>query len=159
VELLVATGRVAEIVGVDLDETALTQARARWPQGTFLCADAARLGEAYHRRFDLVLIRQPDLLAQPAHWRAVFAAVPIYLRPGGRVVVVLLGGVEESLARRWLEEDGLRVARADASEGGARRVLVAEPGTGPLVWEEGDVGGVCDVRTGACAPAGREVQG
>jgi len=40
---LLATGRVAEYIGVDLDELAVVRARAQWPRATFLCADAAQL--------------------------------------------------------------------------------------------------------------------
>jgi SAM-dependent methyltransferase len=128
-----ATGRVREVVGVDLDEEAVQRARARWPQATFLCADAAQLPDDFWHRFDVVLIRRPDLLAQPDRWRAVFAAIPSYLRPAGRVVVVVLGVAEEVLARRWLHAAGPQVRPADPA--GDERVLVAEVGSPLLVWE------------------------
>lgn len=88
---LLASGTVTEFVGVDLDETAIIEARARWPGAKFICADAARLGPEYTRRFDTVLIRRPDLLAQPGRWRQVFKRLPTLLQAEGRVLLTLFG--------------------------------------------------------------------
>lgn len=118
---------VAEYVGVDLDETAIAQARARWPGLTFLCADAARLPETAVGRFHAVLIRRPDLFARPENWRQVFAALPALLLPQGRILVTLLGAGETAVARRWLKESGLRlVAEEPRPERDVSYLLVAE---------------------------------
>ncbi len=106
---LLASGRVRDFLGVDLDEGAIAEARARWPGARFVCADAARLSPGRIRRFDAILLRRPDLLAQPGRWRQVFAWLPGWLSPGGRVILTLIGEEEARLARRWLEEDGLRL--------------------------------------------------
>ena len=66
---LLATGLIAETVGVDLDETAVSLAQSRLPQAAFICAEAAALGDSHH--YDVILIRRPDLLAQPAGWQPV----------------------------------------------------------------------------------------
>jgi SAM-dependent methyltransferase len=117
---------VGEYVGVDLDETAVLQARARWPDLTFLCEDAARLLPEAVGQFDAVLIRRPDLLVRPTNWRRVFAALRGLLRPRGRVLLAGLGKGEAALARRWLAESGLRViGEAQASDGEVYN-LVAE---------------------------------
>ncbi len=102
-------GGVAEYVGVDLDETAIARARARWPRMTFLCTDAARLPATAAGRFHAVLIRRPDLFVRPGNWQQVFAALPALLLSQGRVLMTLLGAAETAVARRWLEENGLRV--------------------------------------------------
>jgi len=123
---------VHEYVGVDLDETAIAQARSRLPDVTFLCADAARLPSVYAGYFDIVLIRRPDLFARPRNWQQVFGVLPALLRPGGRVLVVLIGQGETMVARRWLEGSGLPVtAQAWQPEAEAGHVLVAEK-TGTL---------------------------
>lgn len=102
-------GGVGEYVGVDLDETAVAQARSQWPSLTFLCADAAGLAGEYRGSFDVVLIRRPDLFVRPGNWQQVFAALPRLLRSGERVLVMLMGRGETVVARRWLEESGLSV--------------------------------------------------
>lgn len=105
---LLASGRVRDFLGVDLDEGAIAEARARWPGARFVCADAARLSPGRIGQFDTILIRRPDLLAQPERWRQVFARLPAWLLPDGRVILTLIGEGEARLARRWLEEVGLR---------------------------------------------------
>jgi len=152
---LLASGRVAEYIGVDLDELAVVRARAQWPRATFLCADAAQLPEAYHRRFDLVLIRRPDMLAQPSRWRQVFAKVSAYLGDGGRVVVITLGQAEAAVARQWLEEAGMEVAQGDVPDGPMRWVLVAAPARRPHVWEDAEAAPSCDVGFGGCCSPGK----
>ena len=124
-------GGVAEYVGVDLDETAIAQARARWPGLTFLCADAAHLPGAAVGRFHVVLIRRPDLFVRPGNWQRVFAALPALLRPGGRVLVTLLGAGETAVARRWLEENGLRVVEEGRTAPEGEYLVVAEASGAP----------------------------
>lgn len=123
---LLASGKVADFLGVDLDERAIAEAQARWPQARFICEDAARLSPEAVGRFEVILIRRPDLLAQPARWHQVFLRLPDLLRPGGRVIVTLIGEDEAALARRWLEEAGLRVLQIeDRSEPEERYWILA----------------------------------
>lgn len=124
---LLACGAVAEFVGVDLDEEAIAQARARWPQATFLCTDAAQLPCEYAGQFHVALLRRPDLLAQPRRWQRVFAALSNLLHPGGRAVVTTIGEGEAVTAREWLESSGLRVTHAERlSQATESHLLVAE---------------------------------
>jgi predicted TPR repeat methyltransferase len=120
-------GGVAEYVGVELDEVAIAQARARWPGLTFLCADAAHLPRAVVGRFHAVLIRRPDLFARPGNWQQVFAVLPALLQPQGRVLVTLLGAGETAVARRWLETNGLHIVAEERwPDPEASYLLVAE---------------------------------
>lgn len=146
---LLESGRVLEFVGVDLDETAIEEARARWPQATFLCADAARLPASFVGRFDVALLRRPDLLAQPQRWREVFDRLPVWLRPGGRAIVAVMGQAEASLASRWLGEGGLQVIHRGEQGGLPLRVFVAEAPF-PVLWDNSGEGMACDARTGDC---------
>lgn len=151
--LLLDSGRVAEFVGVDLDETAIVRARARWPQATFLCADAANLPAEYWGRFDAILIRRPDLFVQPERWRHVFATLPRLLRPEARVIVTLIGAAETSVAREWLETNGLRVIHdAEQPGSGEPRLIVAEISLPALIRLDDDAadGMYCDALTGEC---------
>ncbi|MCS6963371.1 MAG: class I SAM-dependent methyltransferase [Thermoflexus sp.] len=137
-----ASGRVVDFLGVDLDEGAIAQARARWPEARWICADAARLSsKTLGGRFDAILIRRPDLLLQPARWRRVFRRLSEWLRPGGWIIVTVIGDGEAELARRWLEEAGLRVFRVERLPWPEERVLLLAGHAGcpeGLSGEEGD---------------------
>lgn len=135
---------VGEYVGVDLDETAIAQARARWPGATFRCADAARLPPEYVGYFHAVLIRSPDVFAQPGRWQQVFAALPALIQPEGRVIVTLLGAREIIVAREWLVANGWRLLWSED------RLLVAEAAPLTLIRLDADEGAFCDPRSGAC---------
>ncbi|GBD08331.1 27-O-demethylrifamycin SV methyltransferase [Candidatus Thermoflexus japonica] len=124
---LLASGKVADFLGVDLDERAIVEAQARWPEARFMCEDAVRLSPEAVGRFEVILIRRPDLLAQPARWHPVFLRLPVLLRPAGRVIVTLIGGGEAALAQRWLEEAGLRILQVeDRREPEERYWILAE---------------------------------
>lgn len=164
---LLEAGLASDYVGVDLDETAIEQARDRWPQATFLCADAARLPATYHGAADVILIRRPDLLAQPGRWREVFGVLLALLQPHGRALVTLIGATEARLARAWLADEGfeiLHVGALDLLE--ERRLVVAEteragvPTKPPLQliqFDAGaDEGAYCDPLTGECFVPGVE---
>jgi len=152
---------VMEMVGVDLDEAAIREAQRRFPTGRFFCADAAHLPLEWNNTFDLVLVRRPDLLAQPQRWRMVFDCLPTLLAPGGRLLLTLVGGSEVGIGRRWLVEAGLRLLREQALQTpGEAHLLVAEaftpePGRPPTagasfqVWDDA-VGPSCEAMTGRC---------
>lgn len=151
-----------QLVGVDLDETAIEEARRRLPIGTFLCADAARLPTRWRGSFDLVLVRRPDLLAQPQRWREVLAALPGLLGPGGQLILTFAGHAEARVARHWLLDVGLKVLRERALETPEEPWLLVARMSPPektqpadreaavLVWEDGG-GPLCDWETGLCA--------
>lgn len=119
---------VTAYVGVDLDEMAIQEARGRWPGMTFLCEDAARLTPEAVGRFHAVLVRRPDLLARPANWCQVFAALPPLVYHGGRVLITVLSRGEAALARRWLLENGFRLVIEQPLADGQGYLLVAEAG-------------------------------
>ncbi len=121
---LIASGRVRDFLGVDLDEEAIVRARARWRGTRFVCADAARLRPEHVGLFDVILLRRPDLLAQPGRWRAVFARLPALLSSGGRVIVTVIDEGEALLARRWLEEAGLCLLRVEPLPEPEERILL-----------------------------------
>ncbi len=115
-EPLLATGLIAEFVGVDLDETAVSQAQSRLPQAAFVCTDAAALDDSHH--YDIILIRRPDLLAQPAGWQPVFAKLPRLLELRYEAVadgVAVLGDIADIREmfigfQEHLDAQGLRLA-------------------------------------------------
>jgi len=121
---LLSSGRIREFLGVDLDERAIAEARRRWPGARFEVADAAELAAEGVGRFEVILLRRPDLLAQPARWRRVFARLPDLLSPDGRVIVTLIAEGEARLARRWLEEAALRVLSVEPLPWPEERYLV-----------------------------------
>jgi len=160
-EAAVLLNIVDEFVGVDLDETAIAKARVRWPQATFMCADAAILSPEAVGSCDVVLIHRPDIFAQPARWRRVFDTLPVLFQPGGRIILTLMGEAETATARAWLAEIGLSVIHASkAPEAGGAHLLVAESGgksersAPPLTLirlNAGDGEGMtCDPLTGVC---------
>ena len=165
---LLELGAVTEYVGVDLDESAIKRARDRWPQATFLCADAARLPARYHGALDVILIRRPDLLAQPKRWREVFAALPTLLHAQGRILVRLIGEGETQLARAWWADEGCEAVHVGALDlPDKQRLLVAEianasvpikPPLKLIQFDAGaDEGAYCDPLTGKCFTPGVEI--
>lgn len=151
-----------ELMGIDLDEVAVQEARRRLPWAAFVCADAATPPVHWHRAFDLVLVRRPDLLAQPQRWQLVLRVLPALLTPEGRVALTCLGEGEAQLGRRWLAEAGFHILSEEplqspqegwlliaalASSGGAPQPVLEVP---VVVWEGGEAP-TCDWRTGQCA--------
>ena len=110
-EPLLATGLIAEFVGVDLDESAVSLAQSHLPQATFVCADAAALDDSHH--YNVILIRRPDLLAQPSSWQLVFAKLPDLLEPSGRIIVTVIGEQEAALSRQWLTANALPIIHTE----------------------------------------------
>jgi len=159
---LLHTGSVTEFVGVDLDETAILQAQQRLPSAIFLCADAVDLVDDYSHYFHAVLIRRPDLFAQPAHWKEVFAVLAQLLRAEGRILVTLIGEAEAALAQKWMEEFGLTLLNSEMLPTRSEAYLLVadllpaaseksdEPGLTILEPIAGE-GMYCDPMTGVCS--------
>jgi len=164
-EEIVAAGAV--LVGVDLDEAAIMAARDRLPGASFTCGDAADELRVQQVPFDVVLLRRPDLFAQPDRWRQILAAAATCLVPEGRVLVTTPGPDEARLGRKWLDEAGFGSIGETALDAAGERFVVTarEPGRRPaspgpplpagvVRWDGDDEVEVCDVRTGTCGPAG-----
>lgn len=166
---LLGWGCFSDLLGVDLDETAVDLARARWPRVAFLCADATDLLAAHRGAFDVVLIRRPDLFAQPESWQRVFSTLPELLQPGGRLVATFVGEREANTVRAWLEKSGVRVIHAEELPSlDETRLLVAEA-TAPrprglqfqmldVPDDEEEEGMICDATTGECFLPVRKVE-
>ena len=164
-EALVAAG--VEVVGVDLDEAAIVAARCRMPGARFRCSDAADMLRSHQASFDVVLVRRPDLAAQPERWRQVLTRAATCLAPHGRVLLTTPGPEEARLARKWLEAPGFaRVEEAVLAKGELFVVTATEPALRPaspgprlpagvVRWDGEDEAEVCDVKTGTCGPPGR----
>jgi len=154
---LLATGLIAEFVGVDLDETAVSQAQSRLPQATFICADAAALDGDHS--YNTILIRRPDLLAQPDSWQRVFANLNGLLTPSGRILVTVIGDGEAAMVRRWLAANAHPIAHEETLPLRDETTLfvadaVAQKAPSPIKmmtfdFAEGE-GMYCDPLTGLC---------
>ncbi|HEY3383498.1 MAG TPA: methyltransferase domain-containing protein [Vicinamibacterales bacterium] len=145
-EALLAAG--VDVTGLDIDEAAVDSAQARVANATFACEDAsaARRGE----EFDVVLLRRPDLAAQPDRWQRVFLSVRQSLGAAGQIMVTTPGRREADLACRWLEQSGFGTATGPAAANAQTHV------TSPLVRVWDDIGEepaeLCDLKTGHCGP-------
>ena len=88
----------ALLLGIDLHVAALRRAAGLH----LIAADAARLPLAGHVRFDLILLRHPDVDRHPAHWREVCGGLPGRLQDGGRILVSCYAGHEAVFCRRGI---------------------------------------------------------
>ncbi len=160
-------GCFSNFLGVDLDETAVELARARWPRAAFLCADASNLPGPHRGGFDVALIRRPDLFAQPESWQRVFSTLPELLRPGGRLIATFVGEREADTVHAWLEKSGVRVIHTEELPSpDETRLLVAEA-TAPRPHElqfqmldapDDEEGMICDALTGECFLPVRKIE-
>lgn len=146
---------------MDLDESAVREASARWPEASFLCADAADLPARYPGHFDVALIRRPNLFAQPERWQRVFATLPRLLRSGGRVFATFVGEREAAAARAWLEKAGIDVIHAEelptadelhflVGEAASQSPKVARVLALDVLEDDEGRGAFCDATTGEC---------
>lgn len=103
-ETLVASG--AKLTGLDLDERAIVSARTQLPKATFIRGDAAAFMPDQGIAFDVVLVRRPDLAAQPVRWRRALASMRAWLTPHGCVLLTTPGPGEARLGQEWLDEAG-----------------------------------------------------
>ena len=152
-----------EVTGIDLDEEAIQSARARLPGGTFLCGDAGDLAGKHDHSFEVILLRRPDLTAQPARWRKVLSMVCDWLASDGQVLLSTPGPEEARLGLCWLDEAGfLKTNQETLDHPGERFLLTArEPIAGQaksrpalpgnvIRWEDDEAIAACDPRTGMC---------
>lgn len=154
------------LTGVDQDETAIREASQRRGGGRFLTADAAALPKIQPDGFDAVLIRRPDLFAQPTRWRQIFLRLPDHLQMGASVTVTTIGKKEAATAAQWLEDSGFAVTRSvSAGPEGEREIITAHllkavrpaakseavPNRARVIQWDDDPGLACDTTTGVCA--------
>jgi len=163
------------LTGIDQDEVAIREARRCLPEATFASGDATDPPVAWWGRFDAVLIRRPDLFAQPGRWQQVFAALPAYLTKSGTVIVTTVSAAEADLAERWLRESKILITTAEeAPIMDEARILVGygvreTPPAGPkpaqaaprisiIKWDADDaaLGPICDMETGLCTDPDEE---
>ncbi len=85
----------ALLLGIDLHATTWRRAAGLH----LIAADAVRLPLAGHVRFDLILLRHPDVDRRPAHWREVCAGLPGRLKNGGRILASCYTGHEAAFCR------------------------------------------------------------
>ncbi|HEY3439672.1 MAG TPA: methyltransferase domain-containing protein [Paludibaculum sp.] len=165
-ESLIAAG--VSLTGIDLDESAIASARIRLSTAKFVCGDAAAFKPSRESLFDVVLVRRPDLAAQPARWRTILASAPVWLTGRGCVVLTTPGPHEAHLGRRWLDEAGFAKTTLEPIEADGERFLVTAMGPEKtnvqqksaipedvVVWEQDEEAPApfCDPRTGMCSPA------
>lgn len=164
-EALLAAG--VGLTGVDQDEVSIRAAGRRLPNATFVCADAAELPDDWRGRFGMILIRRPDLLAQPERWRLVFGRLSGWLSAGGRVVVTTVSAGEAYLVAQWLAESGFDMTdREELPMTDEAKIMVgvisAKPAAGNektpqtlpkrvVKWDDNEAGPVCDLETGKCS--------
>lgn len=154
------------LTGIDQDGETIRQVRGRMPDGRFIAADAAHWLARCEERYDVILIRRPDLAHRPENWHRIFQLLGRLLKPGGVVFVTTPGEQEMRMCRRWLKEadggtetvhlgwreeeylvraEGLNETR---SESEPMDHLISE-----LSWEDDRPHMVCDLRTGRCTTA------
>ena len=100
----------AMLVGIDHSLDDLRAGRGRWGVADvrLIGGDAARMPLAGMARFDLILIRHPDVDRHPERWRQVCRALPRVLSPGGRVLVSCYAAHEMAAIRAGLIAGGAK---------------------------------------------------
>jgi hypothetical protein len=177
-------GAGVDLVGVDRDAVTLAETAQRFasfmdakrdaldpsneheelPKATFVACDAADFKLTDSQRFDLILLRRPDVAIQQEGWRAAFRKMPEWVAPKGQIIVTTPGAFEAKIAREWLQDLDLErieermISRKDehyaviargvsAKDGKSNQKTLAEA----LAWEPDVVPMVCDLRTGKCS--------
>lgn len=92
----------AVLLGIDRDPFAL---RGK-PSLRLIVGDVARLPLARSVRFDLILIRHPDVDRHRQVWQQACLLLPGWLRPGGRVLVSCYAAHEVEAVREMLRAGG-----------------------------------------------------
>jgi SAM-dependent methyltransferase len=164
-EALLASG--VRLTLVDRDAVTLAKTAERLAQATCVAADAARVEFPDSERFDVILMRRPDVAVQQAGWHAAFRRLPEWLAQGGRVVVTTPGTFEARIVRAWLEELGAKRIEEHMIDRKDERCVIVAHGVRTeekcsqqkslaeaLEWDPGSPRMVCDVRTGICTFVG-----
>jgi trans-aconitate methyltransferase len=151
------------LTGIDQDGETIRQVRSRLPDGRFITADAAHWLLRCGDKYDVILIRRPDLAHRPENWLRIFQALGGLLKPGGVVFVTTPGVQEMSLCRRWLREAGGHTETVFLGHREEEYLVKAqglheihnnnEPMDrliSELSWEDDRPHMVCDLRTGRC---------
>lgn len=158
----------AQLTCVDQDAVTLAETAKRLPDATCIANDAARFAPIDGERFDVVLVRRPDVAIQNERWCAVFGKIPSWIAQGGHVIVTTPGAMEARIVRALLKEtNARRIQEVIMNWKDEGHVLIAE-GIEPcdkqpraqspaemLSWESSEIPLVCDVRTGKCTPVGK----
>lgn len=165
-EALLTAG--VSLTGIDQDEVTIQAAQRRLPQATFRCADAADFNGHVEGRFEVVLIRRPDLFAQPDRWRRVVRRLPQLLTANGGLILTTISAAEATLAERWLLESGFVItSKEELTMTDETMIITAsmdektdektevKTEKGPFKpfksWDEGATVPVCDLTTGKCS--------
>ena len=96
------------LLGMDRDPQRLSQAHPQVPDAWFLQADITSLPLSLTYRFDLVVVRHPDIDRDPGEWRSSLAAAPGFLATSGWLVVTTYSAAELEQIRGWLSLTELR---------------------------------------------------
>ncbi|MGI6217911.1 MAG: class I SAM-dependent methyltransferase [Coriobacteriales bacterium] len=150
---------------VDQDGVTMEQTAKRLPAATCIASDAARFVPKSGERFDVVLMRRPDVAIQKERWHAVFGKIPSWIAKDGRVIVTTPGAWEARIVRTWLKEIGTRNIKEVVMDWKDEQHVLIADGIEPrdelpseqtpaemLAWESDEIPMVCDVRTGKCTP-------
>lgn len=154
----------AELTGIDLDEVSLAKARHRMPQAVFHCRDASQFEVPENQRFDVVLIRRPDIALHPQRWKQILIRSQNWLKGYGRVILTTPEKMEAQMIETWLQDmNHGEVIRMNENLEQEREVLVVNaaevlntPKPSPVLplgvisWDDGE-GLMCDLETGQCS--------
>jgi SAM-dependent methyltransferase len=101
----------AVTVGIDLDFQALRSAAKR----NIHIAQADFRQLPFSVRFDLILIRHPDVVRNETAWRYAISQLPICLSATGVVVITTYSVAEMDTLRGWLVRGSLKPLALDTS--------------------------------------------
>lgn len=99
------------LVGLDLNFQALRQANRRAIH--LLQADLLHL--PLRARFDLILMRHPDVARQPTAWQFALSHLDCWLTQSGAAVITAYSVPEMDTMRRWFPEGILKPLALDTS--------------------------------------------
>lgn len=161
-ESLIRSGVI--LTGIDQDEETIQAVRVRLPEGRFLAMNAADYQT--EERFDVILLRRPDLILGFRSWKKVFSRLSDWLAAGGLILVTTPGDSEAKIALQLFSEVGTSgielvstewedeqyLLRAEAPDSLASAVEIKRnPLVDELMWTDDQPAWVCDSKTGMCS--------